>query len=153
MDRKQWFLSRLDCDAPNGCWTWTRCVDSRGYGHVVVSGKAWRAHRYAYTLFVGPIPQGVGHHGTVVMHTCDNRKCCNPAHLKLGDHQTNMADMKAKARRKEIGAGASNGRAKLSIKQVNAIRSDTRGKRTIAPEYGISPAQVQRIRRGQQWVT
>ena len=44
-----------------------------------------------------------------------------------------------------------NGRAKLTPEQVHAIRLDKRGKRTIAKDYGISPAQAQRIRNGQQW--
>ena len=143
------FWSRMVKSA--GCWTWTGPLDSRGYGHLRWDGKNKRAHRLAYELTYGPIPAGDGFHGTVVMHSCDNKKCCNPAHLALGSHADNMADMKGKGRRKGIGRGATNGRAKLTNDQVHAIRSDTRGKRTIAPEYGISPAQVQRIRLGKQW--
>lgn len=135
----------------NGCWLWTGAVDSRGYGHLAWHGKNARAHRVAFELQHGQIPKGVGYHGTVVMHVCDNKLCCNPAHLVLGTHADNMADMKAKGRRKTINAGAKNGRAKLTSEQVQAIRADKRGKRTIAPEYGISPAQVQRVRLGKQW--
>jgi hypothetical protein len=134
------------------CWQWTGAVDSRGYGHTRHEGRNWRAHRLAWVEAHGPIPAGEGHHGTVVMHTCDNRLCINPAHLRLGTHAENMADMRDKGRRKGIGTGETNGRAKLAPEQVEAIRADTRGKRTIAPDYGISPAQVQRIRRGLQWV-
>lgn len=150
MDKSR-FLELLDSQAPDQCWNWTRSIDSRGYGNLTVAGRMWRAHRYAYEILVGPIPKGTGHHGTVVMHACDNRRCCNPSHLALGDHAQNMADMKAKRRRKSIGAGVENGRCKLTREQVEAIRADKRGKRTIAPEYGISPAQVQRIRLGKQW--
>lgn len=135
----------------SGCWLWAGAVDTRRYGSLKWNGKQARSHRIAYTLANGSIPQGAGHHGVVVMHSCDNRLCCNPAHLKLGSQADNMTDMKAKGRRKGIGSGQANGRAKLTIKQVVAIRSDVRGKRTIAPEYGISPAQVQRIRNGFQW--
>jgi hypothetical protein len=135
----------------SGCWLWTGAVDTRRYGSLKWNGKQARAHRIAYMLASGNIPQGDGHHGVVVMHSCDNRLCCNPAHLKLGSQADNMIDMKAKGRRKGIGSGQANGRAKLTIEQVVAIRSDVRGKRTIAPEYGISPAQVQRIRNGFQW--
>jgi len=71
--------------------------------------------------------------------------------MVIGSQADNMADMKARGRRKGIGAGVTNGRAKLSPEQVIAIRADTRGKRVIAPEYGVSPAQVQRIRSGKQW--
>jgi hypothetical protein len=135
----------------NGCWLWTGPVDSRGYGHLAWQGKNARAHRVAFELDHGQIPKGAGHHGNVVMHVCDNKLCCKPEHLVLGTQADNMADMKAKGRRKLINAGAKNGRAKLTPGQVQAIRADNRGKRTIAPEYGISPAQVQRVRLGKQW--
>lgn len=69
----------------------------------------------------------------------------------MGDHKANMADVRVKGLRKNINTGSRNGRAKLTSEQVQAIRNDTRGKRTIAPEYGISPAQVQRVRLGLQW--
>ena len=143
------FWARVAISA--GCWLWTGPVDSRGYGHLAVGKKNARAHRVAFELEHGPIPKGGGHHGTVVMHICDNKLCCNPAHLSLGTHADNMADMKAKGRRKLINAGSKNGRAKLTPEQVQAIRADKRGKRAIAPEYGISPAQVQRVRLGQHW--
>lgn len=133
------------------CMEWQGAVDTRGYGHVRIGGKAARVHRVVFEMVNGKIPKGDGHHGTVVMHTCDNRLCCNPNHLRLGTHADNMADMKSKGRRKNIAAGEANGRSKLTVEQVTAIRMDTRGKRTIAPEYGISPAQVQRIRKGTHW--
>jgi hypothetical protein len=143
------FTSRLRLDGD--CLIWTGAVDSRGYGHLSVRGKIKRAHRYAFEEAIGPIPRGVGQHGICVMHACDRKLCCNPAHLSLGTHADNMADMQAKGRRKGKNAGAENGRAKLTAAQVEAIRQDARGKRVIAKAYGISPAQAQRIRLGQQW--
>ena len=134
-----------------GCWEWTGGIDTGGYGNLDWHGKTARAHRIAYQLTFGDLPKGNGHHGSVVMHTCDNRLCCNPSHLAVGTHADNMADMAMKNRRKMINAGAKNGRAKLTAEQVQAIRADKRGKRTIAPEYGISAAQVQRVRLGQHW--
>lgn len=144
------FWSRLTHQA-NGCWEWAGPKDSRGYGHLAWNGKNARAHRVAYELQHGEIPRGSGHHGTVIMHLCDNKLCCNPEHLKPGTHADNMADMKAKGRRKRVNSGERNGRAKLTPEQVIAIRADKRGKRTIAKDYGISPAQAQRVRLGKQW--
>lgn len=146
-EREFWTNLRKD----GTCWIWQGAVDSRGYGHLRWFRKVMRAHRLAYELSKGAIPTGGGYHGTVVMHSCDNRLCCNPGHLRAGSHADNMSDMKTKGRRLAKGAGTANGRAKLTPEQVQAIRADGRGKRTIAPEYGISPAQVQRIRKGVQW--
>jgi hypothetical protein len=85
------------------------------------------------------------------MHACDRKLCCNPAHLSLGSHADNMADMKAKGRRKNINTGAGNGRAVLDPEMVLAIRADGRGTRTIAKEYPVSRAAIQRIKSGKAW--
>jgi hypothetical protein len=145
------FWGRIEKSAK--CWNWQGPVDSRGYGHVSWDGKNTRAHRLAYTLTCGPIPTGEGHHGTVVMHSCDNKLCCNPAHLSLGTHADNMADLKAKGRRKNIGTGEENGRAVLSIGDVERIRNDVRGTRTIAKEYPVSRSAIQRIKTGKAWAS
>jgi hypothetical protein len=64
-----------------------------GYGRVTHEGKQWAAHRLAWTLAHGPIPDGM-----LVLHHCDNRACWNVEHLFLGSQADNMADMVAKGR-------------------------------------------------------
>lgn len=60
----------------NGCWEWTgRRV--RGYGQVGLDGKQLPAHRAAYLLWRGPIPDGHDLH-----HLCHNRPCFNPWHVE-----------------------------------------------------------------------
>jgi len=65
-----------------------------GYGQVgIVDGKLIRAHRLAWELTNGWIPNGL-----YVCHHCDNPPCCNPAHLFLGTQADNMSDMVKKRR-------------------------------------------------------
>ena len=144
------FWGRVSCSGPDACWFWNGSVDSRGYGSIRRNGKHVRAHRLAYELAFGPIPKGDGHHGAAVMHKCDNRLCCNPAHLSLGSHKDNMADMAAKGRANKP-RGESNGRAVLTQSDVEAIRLDPRGTRSIANDYPVSRAAIQRIKSGRAW--
>jgi hypothetical protein len=59
-----------------GCIVWTGVLRN-GYG-VISSGNRWlRAHRVAYELLVGPIPDGL-----VLDHLCRNTRCINPHHLE-----------------------------------------------------------------------
>ena len=88
------FWSFIDASqGPDACWLWTASVTSGGYGQFKVQPKSLKAHRIAWELAHGDIPIGLS-----VLHHCDNRRCCNPAHLWLGTHQDNMADMQRKGR-------------------------------------------------------
>jgi len=71
-------------------------MDKDGYGKHGCNSE--RAHRVAYKQFVGPIPGGM-----LVCHSCDNRLCCNPAHLFLGSPRDNTRDMIAKDRQHWVG--------------------------------------------------
>lgn len=92
-----YFHRHVDRSAgPLACWPWTG-LRSKGYGRFKVGDKnRYFAHRVAWELANGPIRRDLGE--LVVMHTCDNPPCCNPAHLRLGTDADNQADMRAKGR-------------------------------------------------------
>ena len=77
----------------NGCWLWQRAKTNQGYGSLVIGGERWKAHRLAYSVFRGPIPEGL-----YVCHKCDVPQCVNPYHLFLGTHSDNMQDASKKGR-------------------------------------------------------
>ncbi len=81
------FASKTQRGAPGGCWLWLGTKTAAGYGQLRVRGVRVYAHRYAYEAAHGPIPSGL-----VVMHSCDNPSCVNPAHLSAGTYSQNTRD-------------------------------------------------------------
>ena len=74
--------------AVDGCWNWTGKQNENGYGSITVEGTYTRAHRAMYFMLHPDADQSL-----VVMHTCDNPRCINPYHLRLGTQKENMMDM------------------------------------------------------------
>ena len=89
------FMAKVEPEPNTGCWLWTAfCHPETGYGVFKVRKNICnQAHRFAYELFVGPIPDGM-----ICCHKCDNPPCVNPDHIFLGDKQANTSDMVRKGR-------------------------------------------------------
>lgn len=75
------------------CWPWVGTINEAGYGKWYFKDKDWRAHRLAFLFTRGELTDG-----TLILHKCDNRDCCNPTHIREGTHQDNMDDMKSRGR-------------------------------------------------------
>lgn len=120
----------------SGCHIWTKGLNSSGYGTTKQHGKYISAHRLAWQVKHGPIPEGMH-----LMHSCDVRTCVNPEHLSLGTHADNMGDKAAKGRAAR----------KLDIDKVLLIRSDNRNYGQIAKDFAVSADTVGKIKRRMIW--
>lgn len=79
------FWSKVDLDGPGGCWLWTAGDNGEGYGRFWTGTGSMQAHRFAYELLVGPIPEGLQ-----IDHLCRVRRCVNPAHLEPVTQRENI---------------------------------------------------------------
>ena len=138
--------AKVDIRGPNDCWPWEGATDKYGYGLIgegAPSRKLLQVHRVTFESKNGPIPKGL-----LVMHSCDNPGCCNPAHLAAGTHQQNMDDRDRKGRNAK---GEKVNSAKLTAAQITAIIADPRRQIDIAAEYGVAQGHVSHIKRGNVW--
>lgn len=140
-------------DAPeDGCWEWQRTRSRDGYGTLTINGRAAYAHRLAYELSKGAIPDGMD-----VMHSCDNPRCINPDHLSAGTRNQNMADCHARGRSRIPTprlTGESNGSAKLTKAKVAVIRDGLAAgvtQQQLADRFGVSQSLIGKISRGEIW--
>lgn len=129
------FWSLVDRRDQQECWRWTAGRTGPGYGQIRWKSQRDGAHRMAWALTHGPIPNGMH-----VLHKCDVRLCCNPSHLFLGTNADNVADKTAK--------GRSPGRPKLTPDQTQRlIERRCAGERAaeLAVEFGVTPRRVEQL--------
>lgn len=124
------------------CIEWTGALSRKGYG---MTTRGQQAHRQAFREATGIEPGKL-----FVCHSCDNRKCVNPAHLWLGTHADNMRDRNTKGRQARL-VGELSGLAVLKEHQVKSIIEDPRKYPLIAKDYGISTSHVSTIKAGKCW--
>ena len=119
------------------CIATTYSRNPAGYGKLKVKGKDVMHHRLTYCQHHGIELESIV--GKVVMHTCDNRACVNPAHLVLGTNKDNTADMDAKGRR------VSKAR-RLTDEQIEEIRrAGVANQRDTAKLYGVDHTIIGRV--------
>jgi len=110
------FWEKVDVRDRDSCWKWQGSRHWQWkYGSFMLNGKVTAAHRIAWVLYYGYIPQEM-----LVCHKCDNPPRVNPNHLFLGTVADNNLDKKLKGRQDE--RGEKNGRARLVAADVLEIR-------------------------------
>lgn len=133
----------------NDCWLWKGEANNKGYGRIARGGRGNRKRTFAHRDALAAT--GVDIRGKVVMHTCDNPRCVNPAHLRVGTQAENLADMKTKRRQN---LGERNGMAKTTNKAVLSIREHAEHgmkREDIAARHGVSIMVVRDILLCRRW--
>lgn len=153
--REGTFLSFLKVGDEDECWPFMGARNQGGYGSF--SSPSYQktrnigAHRFAYQLFVGSIPEGL-----FVLHRCDNPPCCNPKHLFLGTNRDNIVDSIKKGRKIPAPLkGSRHWNARLTNEQVVEIRTSYDGtiktRLLLANKLNTTPNYILAIYMGRKW--
>jgi hypothetical protein len=142
------FTAKIDKNGANGCWNWIGAMTADGYGRFSISPKIENAHRVAYRLWVGDIPNDL-----VVRHKClKNRKCVNPEHLEVGTKLENAMDKKRDGTER---VGEDKPQSKLTEVIINQIRDEysagNETHRSLASKYNVCSSTIHNILHKIKW--
>lgn len=139
------FWSKVRPNHATGCLEYDGTPNAKGYMAYGADHAQEAAHRYAWMTAYGPIPKGL-----MVLHSCDNPPCVNPAHLFLGTNRDNMRDMVQKDR---AARADRNPNVKLTWDEVQQLRADseTCSVRELARRYGVHHSTAWGVARGKWW--
>lgn len=119
------------------CWEWQGYKNIDGRGRVYLQGKQWLVSHIMWMLtYQTDIPSGV-----LVTHDCDNAKCVNPFHLRLGTQHSNCLEAVKRDRRRTI----------LSTPVVKYIRNSTVPTKALARLFQVTPQTIRNARKGVSW--
>jgi hypothetical protein len=139
----EYFEDKVIPEPNTGCHIWTANTNDKGYGLFNFSGKMMSAHRAAYKLYIGEIPEGLH-----VLHTCDNRLCVNPLHFWLGTNLDNIRDRQKKGRDRYL-SGTSHPRSRFSADEIKAIRESKLTQKELAKQYNTCQQHISQIKRNE----
>ena len=132
----------------DGCWLWKGRFDRYGYGSLSHKDRQGRIHTYTLAHVKGPPPNDKQNHA---LHSCRNRHCCNPDHLRWGSNAENVADM---VKDGTVAKGSRNGFSKLNETDVKLIKFLlSQGSRCVdlGPQFKVSRRTISNIKIGANW--
>lgn len=139
---KERFMEKIIIDPDTNCWIWQASFSTTGYGQIRINKKTRKAHQVAYELFVGERDKKLD-----LCHSCNNRKCCNPRHLRQDTQTSNSIDMvKIKSHPIQI----------LTVEDVIEIKKQLRNTyygqiKDLAKNYNVTLTTICDIKKGRSW--
>lgn len=129
--------------SPDGCHYWIGATGTGKHskrGRFNINGRNQWAHRVAFNLYKGPVPDG-----KCICHHCDNDACVNPNHLFLGTQVDNINDMLRKGRQNLYG------QAKINFAIASEIRVSELNDVDASAKYNVSRSTVYFVRKNKTW--
>lgn len=151
------FERKVQKGAPGECWPWVGARTKAGYGHMFIRGRErtsqrWEreflCHRLALCFAGVDVPTD-----KFVLHSCDNKWCVNPAHLRVGGASENMFDRSSRNRESWArGEGAPGARiTSAAAQEIRRRHAAGESQGRLSKEYGIAQTTVSALVRGATW--
>jgi hypothetical protein len=143
-ERREWFEEKYTPEPNTGCWIWLQRMDKMGYGVAFFGPNrgGQLAHRVAYELLVGPIPEG-----KYLCHKCDTPLCINPQHMFIGDDSSNLRDC---VRKERCGTAKITNAKAVEIRQLKRTGEYTN--KQLGEMFGIGVTAVRSVVNRRSWV-
>jgi hypothetical protein len=139
------FIAQAVLNSGPDCLLWPYGQNGVGYGSIRWDGRQRTVHSVVCELTHGPKPSSKHE----VAHSCGNRICCAPAHLRWATIKENQADRLIHGTHNR---GERQGQSKLTANQVQEIRAQQhRLQRDLAADYGVTDRTISDIQRRTTW--
>lgn len=130
------------------CWLWIGGKDRYGYGELIVNNVAdQKAHRVSYELYKGLIPNSM-----LILHSCHNRLCVNPEHLRIGtvvDNNRDMVERGTQVMGEKVASSKLTENAIIEIRKL--YETGEYSQQNLADIYGVSQYNISCIIRKKWW--
>ena len=135
------FWGKVKITSLYSCWEWQAGIrNEHGYGAFWLNQRQIPAHRAAYEMVIGQIPKNLD-----LLHSCNNRRCVHPLHLRPGTAKENAAD-RIKAGTHYVQKGEQHWNAKLTDFDVADIRAAKETQQELATKFGVNQATISKIK-------